>query len=1152
MKQFTTLRRAALTLLTILLTAATAWAQDTETVTYIDAGIEYTCDDYTVIDEDNMPTELEAGWYVVEGDVTYTSGITFTGEVNFILADGCNMTIGSSSDRIVGNGIAFNGPIDGSNQLHIYGQSGGTGALSIYTRKTDGVTSGDNALSARDIHIHGGNVTADATGATAIYSNSSFFIYGGNVTAHATGAAAIYTNGFNFSHGNVSASADDAYAIHASNYNFGWNAPTDIITIGSGGLDPSGGADFNNTFIDDTGKIYKGDPDNLDHYDGDMNDIVGKALTLRPAVAYIDANGTTQHYKYDEFKLLTGSEPVGNDGTIHIAGGTYFVYTTKFDGEHPDNSNGINFDNTLTLDGDVTLILTSGKTMNVGTSESRINGRGIDTGDHSLTITSQTLGGGMLNIYTSGDGYEIAICAKTLTVNGGEITADADGTEDVAIYAEYAITINRGTVSATATGTDSYGFWCNSNITINGGTVNASGAFTDIGANGGITVNGGNVTANNSGIYTDGDITLGWADPADRIQASSYYADGALTFASLFTDASGNLYGGILTGTDALAALAGVTLQPCAATYIDEDGQTQTTTDYNLLTGTEPVNNGTITLPAGTYVAYGDIAYSNKLRFTGDATLILCDGTTMSVGSSTARINNFGFTSTNNLTIYGQSLGTGALNVYTTGDGCDGIHAGALLTINGGHVTADTDGEGAYALYGGGSVTINGGNVSATASSAIGIFGSVSVNINGGTVNTTGDYDGIGSTGGVTINGGDVTASGGIDGISSEYVDVTIYGGNVTASGDNGIRCFNSNVIINGGNVSATGTTYGIYTENIDDNDDLDWDITINGGTVTATGGTCGICANRNLTLGWTDFTDRITASSYGATGNIAIADGQPFTDADGNTYFSTLFDAEDTSVWFYDLADLNAALAGKTLYPYVENLSLAANQAPDQNYWTTFYCGHTSYQIDANENACAYTATYADGKLTLHRLGKAVPKATAVIIVADNDEVSMYATTLDAFTGNNDLRGVDTDSPVADIIVTAAAANADLAGATPFVLGMTVVAGEQHFGFHRYTATEMPARKAFVLVPAAPGSNASALTMVFDDATGVEEVIEVNGVKEVNDNSWYTLDGRKLNGKPTKPGLYINKGSNKLRSAPVGSEILQISHLEPLDKGRL
>jgi hypothetical protein len=54
--------------------------------------------------------------------------------------------------------------------------------------------------------------------------------------------------------------------------------------------------------------------------------------------------------------------------------------------------------------------------------------------------------------------------------------------------------------------------------------------------------------------------------------------------------------------------------------------------------------------------------------------------------------------------------------------------------------------------------------------------------------------------------------------------------------------------------------------------------------------------------------------------------------------------------------------------------------------------------------------------------------------------------------------------------------------------------------------------------------TKARSFEMDFGDgeATGV---IEISGVNEVKDNSWYTLDGRKLNGKPTKKGLYIHNG---------------------------
>ena len=50
-------------------------------------------------------------------------------------------------------------------------------------------------------------------------------------------------------------------------------------------------------------------------------------------------------------------------------------------------------------------------------------------------------------------------------------------------------------------------------------------------------------------------------------------------------------------------------------------------------------------------------------------------------------------------------------------------------------------------------------------------------------------------------------------------------------------------------------------------------------------------------------------------------------------------------------------------------------------------------------------------------------------------------------------------------------------------------------------------------------GANARVISIVFDDVTEVKEVKEV---KEVN---WYDLNGRKLNGMPTKKGVYLFNG---------------------------
>ena len=202
------------------------------------------------------------------------------------------------------------------------------------------------------------------------------------------------------------------------------------------------------------------------------------------------------------------------------------------------------------------------------------------------------------------------------------------------------------------------------------------------------------------------------------------------------------------------------------------------------------------------------------------------------------------------------------------------------------------------------------------------------------------------------------------------------------------------------------------------------------------------------------------------------------------------------------------------------QTLALTANQAPDGNYWTTYYNGTQGYTIDAEENACAYTATYANNQLTLHNQGKEIPAGTAVIIVADNNEVSMTETTLNDFDGTNHLRGVDVDTPTADITST-------LGTGTFYVLGMTTVNNEQHFGFHRYEGAEVAAHKAYVFVSGSNQALARSLTMVFDDATGIQNVEADSSLSTLHPSlqEWYTLDGRKLQGKPTKNGIYVNNG---------------------------
>ena len=319
-------------------------------------------------------------------------------------------------------------------------------------------------------------------------------------------------------------------------------------------------------------------------------------------------------------------------------------------------------------------------------------------------------------------------------------------------------------------------------------------------------------------------------------------------------------------------------------------------------------------------------------------------------------------------------------------------------------------------------------------------------------------------------------------------VSLTIYGqtddtGTLNATGDGyGIYTGSGTITISGGRVTATGGFGdGIYTVN--------GTITISGGRVTATGGDGISTYKGTITLGLRNATDYIYASSfYTNDGNINIKAGQTLTD--GTSTYS---------------GSLGQTLSGRTLYLYTEHLDLTANLAND-NYWTTFYCGHTGFKIDEGENAWAYTAEYDAGnaRLTLHKLGKVIPKGTAVILVGDDNSISMTASSEAAQnTVANDLHGTDIRT-----------ATSELGTGTFYVMGKQ----SGNFGFFPYTAQYMPARKAYLLVDG--GAQARGLTMALDETTGISST-----TNDTNDNAWYTLDGRKLDGKPTTKGLYINNG---------------------------
>ena len=265
----------------------------------------------------------------------------------------------------------------------------------------------------------------------------------------------------------------------------------------------------------------------------------------------------------------------------------------------------------------------------------------------------------------------------------------------------------------------------------------------------------------------------------------------------------------------------------------------------------------------------------------GNVHLILADGCSLTIKGNIQVMKDVG-----TLTIYGQSAGTGELNVENSSSSSSSSYYDAAIggqrleksmseagsiTIHGGTINAFSNGYGAAigasgrknsGEYGTATVTINGGTVTATTNSgsaAIGggscsyeYYGTATVTINGGTIKATSYYASAAIGGGqwcnsnVTINGGDITAavtSGGgaaIGGGHASAGDVTINDGKINATATSGAAIGSgasgskSAIIINGGEIYAkasSGAAIGGGSQA-----DQPVNVTITGGKIEAHG----------------------------------------------------------------------------------------------------------------------------------------------------------------------------------------------------------------------------------------------------------------------------------------------------------------------------
>ena len=447
------------------------------------------------------------------------------------------------------------------------------------------------------------------------------------------------------------------------------------------------------------------------------------------------------------------------------------------------------------------------------------------TGDASLTIKNASVNAKT----TSGNSYYAGVHVQSgasatsspqlsLSVNGGSLTTSAsEGNDGIQFYVG----------SSQATG-------ATTNLTV------TDHAIVDA-RNGGISASKISETLptptptgdNSSGIVFDGkdgtvygdvtlqeDLEIGEGESLNIPEESSLDMGGH----TITVESSGKLNGTPI-GDGAVID------KSSPVSYLDENGTEQSCNDYEVVTADDTQ------WTTGWYVVNSDVTINQRISVSGDVSLILTDGGSLTVDGG-IRV-----TGDNSFTVYDQENGSGKLTAIATNN------VGAGIGGNGSTTTSAQDGEnGGTIVIAGGTIKAVGGNNPDDSNSSCGGAGigngngtgsnGGSVTIYGGKVNATGGAGsaGIGGDGStIQILGGTVDATSGdlaaaIDGTNGAAGKITITDSTVTANGKNGTG-IGSGWEGHGGTITITNSTVtaiGGYGAGIGGN------VTIVNSTVTA------------------------------------------------------------------------------------------------------------------------------------------------------------------------------------------------------------------------------------------------------------------------------------------------------------------------------
>ncbi len=574
----------------------------------------------------------------------------------------------------------------------------------------------------------------------------------------------------------------------------------------------------------------------------------------------------------------------------------------------------------------------------------------------------------------------------------------------------------------------------------------------------------------------DGMIFVGWSTAADG--SGTYYTDGQ----QVIDIGDGTLYALWRQQTESVPNGA-LTLY---------DGQTLTGKSGNF-------SNTHVTIADGATVTFSGVNIPHidtdnewaAITCEGDATIILNGENNLKGGNNSAGIF---VPEGHTLTIRGDGSLTTKGYAYAAGIGGNKETPCGNIVIEGGTITATGQSNGA-GIGGGesgscGNITITGGNITATGSSSAAAIGGVE----------------SGSCGNITITGGNITATGSSSaaaiggGESGSCGNITITDGTITATGGKYAAAIGGgrsgscgNITITGGNITATLTSNS-YSAAIGCGYALTSSKTSSCGDISITGGVTCVIATKT--------SDSDDVHIIGSSGNYATCGTI--------TIDPSLMDV---------LSNSNKT---RTLYPGITFAKEGYSTYFDSEHDATLPAGMKARIVTAKGDGQALTyETIADGDTS----DKTVPASTAVMLQVNGGTstqtigLSLTSPSAAAISQTNLLHGSDTETTTTG-------------SGLHYKLSYNTSGSDLgwYWGVDGGGAFTSAAHKAWLVLPSTAGTRGF-FGLPGDDETTSLRKVNSEGVKSEKSGveGWFSLDGRRLNGRPSAKGLYIHNGRKEV-----------------------